>query len=270
MKAIIIRTIKDRAISTLIYILGEIIFLWMYISIFPSMSKQSAELSKAFEAYPESLMKAFGITDMAAMFNHIENFLATENYSFLWPIIAIALVVSIGGYAIAGEIERKTIETLLAQPISRLKLFLAKYLSGLFIYIIFTAITVFAVIPLSKMYDVAYNSSAHISMFFLGLLFGTTIYSLSFLFSAMFSERAKAYFLTVGIVICMYAINIAASLKDSLSDMKYFSFFYYFDTNKALIDHRIEPLSIYVFCSTILICTLLAALIFNRRNITVS
>ena len=270
MSAIFLRTIKDRLVSTLVYIIGEIGFIWMYVAIFPSMEGQADELSQAFAAYPESLMKAFGISDMAAMFRKIENFLATENYSFLWPILAVALVVSIGGYSIAGEIERKTIETLLAQPISRIKIFISKYFSGLLIFTVFTAMTVFSIIPLAKIHGVDYFLEAHTKMFVLGLLFGGAIYSMTTLFSALFSERAKTYFFSVGIIIVMYALNIVASLKDNLSDLKYFSFFHYFDTNKALVDNQIDPLAYYIFGGVMIGSTLLAALIFNRRNITVS
>jgi uncharacterized membrane-anchored protein YitT (DUF2179 family) len=107
-------------------------------------------------------------------------------------------------------------------------------------------------------------------MFILGLLFGGAIYSMTTLFSALFSERAKTYFFSVGIIVVMYALNIVASLKDNLSDLKYFSFFHYFDTNKALVDNQIDPLAYYIFGGVIIGSTLLAALIFNRRNVTVS
>ena len=68
----------------------------------------------------------------------------------------------------------------------------------------------------------------------------------------------------------MYALNIISSLKDNLSDLKYFSFFYYFDINKALLNQTIDDMSVYIFIGTIIICVLSSAIIFNRKDVIVS
>ncbi len=264
------RTIKDRKWSLLIYVLAGVLFVWMYISMFPTFSDMKEEFSQVLEVYPESIMETFGVKDAAAIFDNIENFLAAENYSFLWPIMLIALAVSIGGYSIAGEIERKTIETLLSEPISRVKLFWAKYFSGMTIVLLFIIITVLSVVPICELYNVEYNIKANLMMLGLGALFGWALYSLTTFFSSLFSEKSKPSFITVGLLILMYAINIVASLKENLSDLKYGSFFYYFDSAKALSEKTISLETILVFGGVAIISTVLAVIIFDKRNITVS
>jgi ABC-2 type transport system permease protein len=247
-----------------------ILFLWMYVAMFPSFADKKEEFNKVLEVYPESLMKAFGISDAASIFNSIENFLAVENYSFLWPILAIALAVSIGGYSVAGEVEQKTIETLLSQPLSRSKLFWGKYFAGLAIILVFSIITIFSVVPLSKIHNVSYNLDANFKMLILGFLFVWTIFSISTLFSSAFSERSKPYFFAVGLLIVMYAINIVVSLKENLANLKYFSFFYYFDSAKALQENSIDAVSVVVLGGIALLSTVLALMIFNKRDLAVS
>ncbi len=270
MLSILIQTMKERKWSMVAYVFAGVLFVWMYVAMFPTFAENKEEFNKVLEAYPESIMETFGIENAAAIFDSIENFMVAENYSFLWPIMLIALAVSIGGHAIAGEIEKKTIETLLSEPISRAKLFWSKYISGMTLISIFSIITVLSVIPLAELYNVDYNTEGHMTMLGLGLLFGWAIYSLATLFSTLFNEKAKPYFITVGILILMYALNIVASLKDSLSDLKYGSFFYYFDSAKALSERAIDLETILVFGGVAVISTIIAVIIFENRNITVS
>ncbi len=269
MLAVFWRTIKDRKYTILAYFLAAVLFLWMYVSLFPFIQEQAEELKKALDVYPESFMQAFGIENQQLLFEKLDNFLAAEYYSFIWPIMVIALLISLGGYSIAGEVEKGTMETLLAQPISRVKLFFEKYLAGLFIFIIFVIVSVFAVVPLAEAYNIDYQFNHYITVAILGFMFGLAIFSIASLLSAIFSEKGKAYFITAGIIIVMYVLNIMATLKESLADLKYFSFFYYYDYSKALFDNQIDDLAFWVFLGVSVVCTALAVFWFSKRDISV-
>ena len=270
MKAIFWRTIKDRRIVLLIYCLGIVGFLWMYVGMFPSFADKKEQFNQLMQYYPKELMQAFGVTEITQIFSSLENFLAMEQFSIVWPIVVIALAVSIGGASIAGEIEAGTIETLLELPVSRIKIFFAKYLAGLVLLAIFTAVSVFAVIPLAAAYHVDYQTSHYVTTFVIGLLFAWAIMSLAFFFSVVFNSKGKAYFIPVGILIAMYVLKILSSLKDSLKDFKYSSFFYYFDANKSLIDNTIDHWSYLVFGGVIVVFTIVAVIWFSKRDIAVS
>lgn len=269
MWALFTKTIKDRKWNIIIYTLVAILTVWMYIGMFPSFSSKADEFKQLMNAYPESMMKAFGVEDSALIFSSIEHFLAMENFSMLWPIMLIALLVAWGGSAIAGEVEKGTIETLLSQPLSRAKIFFSKYFSGVTALIVFTFLSIFSVIPLAKLYDVDLQINSYYYISALGFMFGLAIYSISMFFSAVFSEKGRAYFLGAGIMVIMYFLQIISSLKESLADLKYATFFYYFDFNKALFDHQISNLSIEVFLGVSILFTALAVLIFSKRDITV-
>ena len=65
----------------------------------------------------------------------------------------------------------------------------------------------------------------------------------------------------------MYALNIFSTFQESLKDLKYASFFYYYDQNSALIDSHIATLSIVVFLAVGIICTIVGAIAFVKRDI---
>ena len=116
MWSIFTRIIKDRRVQILVYCLASVGLLWMYIIFFPAIKEQSANMEQLLKSYPESFLKAFNF-DIRSL-NTVEGFLSTEQFSFVWPLMVIFMMIGFGGGAFAGEIEKGTIEILLAQPVS--------------------------------------------------------------------------------------------------------------------------------------------------------
>lgn len=266
MNAIFWRTIKDRYLSSAVYLISTVGLLWMYVAIFPSIKSSFAALESAIKLYPEALLKAFNV-DISSYVT-FEGYISSEMFSLFWPLILIFISVGFAGGAIAGEIEKGTIELLLSQPVSRLKLFLEKYFAGIVIILFYVIISVFALPLLLKAYNIGYNILSFEKMAILGFLFGWAIFSFSMLFSTIFSDKGKVFFISSGIIVAMYVLNILALLKENLSKLKYYSFFHYFDANSALIYHKIDHEAYWVFSGVAIVCTILAAIWFSRRNIT--
>lgn len=266
MLAIISRTIKDRKVVILAYIIAASAFLLMYISMFPSFADQKDQWDAMMKTMPESMMKAFNLGDYS--FAALENFLSAEEFMFVWPLLLIILAISSAGGAIAAEIEKGTIELLLSQSISRIKLFIARYLSGFIAILLFVAVTVFLAIPLAGIFNIEIQASHYLTLALVGFLFGTAIFSISIFLSAIFSDKGKVYFISAGILVLMYVANIVASLKDNYADLKYFSFFYYYNPADALIRNKIDEAGIWVFIATIVVFTIAGLIAFEKRDIS--
>ncbi|MDD3773674.1 MAG: ABC transporter permease subunit [Patescibacteria group bacterium] len=269
MKTIFLRVIKDRYLSLIIFLAANFGFAWMYIGLFPYIQSQAEELQKLIETYPQGFLEVFG-GNVQLSFSHVENYLAMEMFSFIWPILIISLVVGMGAFSVAGEIEKGTMETILAQPISRAKIFFAKYLAGFFNLFVFTTISVLSIILLILVYGINFQLAHFLAIWLVGILFSGAIFSLASFLSAVFSDRGKVIFFTVGLVVLMYAFNILSSLKKSVEDLKFLSFFHYFNPNLILGDGKIEWLTLVVFLGAIILFFLLGLIIFKRRDISVS
>lgn len=265
MIALIKKIIDINKIKLLIYVSIAALFNWMFVAFFPSVHEEAEKLEDAFSAYPEEMLKALNI-EMTDMFSSLEAFMRVENFSFLWPIIAIILLATLGGAAIAGEVEDGTIEVLLAQPLSRAKVFFSKYIGGLIILLLFTIGSIFSVIPLAMLHNVDFQLESYGVVAVLCFLFGFAIYSLSIMLSSFFSSKGKAASLAAGTVLVMYALNILSTFKESVSDIKYLSFFHYYDFSSALIEHSIETLSVVVFVLFGVVCGIIGLLNFLKRD----
>lgn len=81
------------------------------------------QLATLHETYPRALRSLFGITDLTTGVGYLR----AEVFSLIGPLLIIILAVLWGSDVIAGEEDRRTIDILLANPISRRRMLLEKW-----------------------------------------------------------------------------------------------------------------------------------------------
>ena len=259
--------LKDKWKSLLVYIGSALAFSEMYVALYPAMKDAMKDMEQIFAAFPAEFMEAFGFSMEDLTFPTLESFLSTEMYNFMWPIILVIIVIGLANFAISGDIAKGTIELPLSQPISRIKLYVARYLAGLTNILVFVWASTFGIILLAMMHGIEYNLESYLYMSILGSMFGAAIYGIAFFASALFSDKGKPTFITVGILLTMYAGNIISGLYDKLENLQYVSFFHYFDPGTAFNDLELIEYAIPIFLGVAIITPLVGAFIFNRRNI---
>ena len=261
------RTLRDNRFLVLGYVVVNLLMLTLYVGLFPSMADQAAELNKVLEQFPQGFLKAFNVGDVSTILTNFESFLASRHYGLLWPIMALMLAIGLAGNAIAGEIESGRIEFLLAQPISRTGLFISRYLSGIILLLLFVAASVLCVPFIATMFNVDYTLESYFILAYMGFLFALTVFTLAMFFSTVFSEKSKVSLYMTGIVIASYTANVVANLNTDLENLKYLSFFHYFDANIALVDREFDGTGILVFLCIIVVCLIAGIIRFNHRDI---
>lgn len=267
MKTLILRQIKDRRTAILVYAIFAVLLMWMYVALFPTIRNQAAELLKLTEGYPEPFIEAFGVSE--ASFGELENWVSTEQFSFVWPIMVIFLMASLAGSGIAGEIEKGTAALLLARPVSRLVIFFSRFFTGCIVLLAFNAVAIFSVIPFAELHGINYRLGHFATLYLMATLFGLAVLALALFFSAVFSEKGKVYFAVGGILIVMYVFRIIAAFSDVWDWLKYASFFHYFDPNRALVENEVSGVAAAVFLAVAAAAVAAGAWRFVKRDIAV-
>lgn len=267
MLALIWRTIRSRKTSIISYTLGAVSLLWMMLAMYPLFADRQKEFDKLLQAYPKDVFKALGMDFAEFTLANVESWIAVEHLSLMWPIIAIIMVIAFGAAMIAGEIEQGTIETILAQPISRLKVYLGKYIAGVISFFFFVVVSLYAIIPLAYIHDIKYKIENWTTSAILGFLFGLAVLSLSMMASTFFSEKNKPAFVVSGLLLLMYVGKIVTEFKENWENLKYLSFFYYYDYSAAMNRNTIDDLAIWVFLGVSVVATVIGAIWFMRRDI---
>ncbi len=264
--ALLTKEFRTRWLSLTILSLAGFGFALMYIAMFPSIQSQADQLSQLTAAMGDAL-KAIGIQDLG--FSTLEGFISIEYFTIVWPILAFALISSWAGGMLAGEIETGTMGRLLSLPLGRQRIFWSKYATALLGLIIFSTISILACIPAAAAYDISFNAYHFWLTYALCMLFGWAFLSLGMLVSAAVSERSKVVMAVCGLAILMYVATAAAGLKDSLAWLKHLSFFSYLDVQNLLVKGQWQWETIVIFVVFSLICSIAAAIIFQKRDIAV-
>lgn len=264
-----ISMLKDKARSIITFSVAGIAFLEMYMATFPLLAGQADTFNEMMKMFPPEIFKSFGIDVAALTFAKLESYLAMEQFNLFWPIVAIIFAISLAGYVCAGDVEKGTIETLAALPSSRMRIFFERYFAGIVALAVFAFTTIFAVFPLAALHNVKYQPSHYVTLFIGAMLFLWAVYSLSVLASVVFSEKSRVGMLTGGLLMLMYVLNVLSTLKSSLVDLQYLSFFHYFSASSLLDKNEYVAYSILVFVVFSAVCTGAAAAWFNRRDLAV-
>lgn len=265
--AIIRKELYQRRWALFGYSLAAIAFLLLYILIYPSFQSETAKFNELLEAYPKALLQAFNIDQL--QLSTFEGYISAEHFSFVWPLMAIFLSMSLAGVAFAGEIEKGTMAFLLSQPLSRARIFVAKYLGAIVALTIFVVLSILAIIPLAGLQNISVDAGNILRTATISLLFAWAIYALSTMVSSVVSERSKSYFAVGGLLLLMYVSNVVSGLVNGLDWLKFTSFFHYYQPAKILAGGSIETLSLAVFIGTIVIATIIGYILFKYRDISV-
>ena len=116
------RSVHEQRRSLYSWGAGMFALALLMVSLYPTV-RDNPQLSTLHESYPKALRSLFGISDLTTG----TGYLRAELFSLVAPMLVVVLAVLWGGDLIAGEEDRGTIDILLANPVSRRRIFLEKW-----------------------------------------------------------------------------------------------------------------------------------------------
>ena len=126
--AIIGHELRSRKVALLCWVIGIGAFLSINILVYPSFRDQADQLNRVFATMPEATRDLFSDT---GEFMSPVGYLSSQVFYLMLPLLLSFLTIGLGASLIAREERAKTIELLLARPISRGTLLAGKALAGL-------------------------------------------------------------------------------------------------------------------------------------------
>ena len=267
LRSLISKELRDRKWSLLAYTMISVMFMVMYIGLFPSIKKESANYTQLFESMPKALSETFDI--QASSFLHLESFLSIELFSITWPLLAALLAISRAGSSVTGEMEQGSMGMLLSLPVSRRQLLKAKVAAGALSIEAFVLASTLLAIPLAAAFGQDFIVSRYFLLALYGSLYALSIYAISLVIACAVSERSKVYFALGGGLVIMYTLNIISGLRSNLEWLQYASIFHYFNASDPLSRGQVSWASLAVFTGLIMSGGLTAFYQFQKRDIVV-
>ena len=234
--------------------------LWVY----PSIRDSSAGISQMVENYPDAFKEMFRMSDYTSG----SGFLNVELFSFLVPLILIAVGVNWGATATAEEEHRGTADLLLTLPVSRISIIVTKMaatvlvLVGLCIALTATLIVGTGLVGLDV--PAANLFAASVSSTLLAILYA----SIGFLIGALLGRPGIATGAGIALGLASFLLYSLAPLVDTFDAINPMNPFQWALGNDPLVNGLLLS-DVAWLTGTSLLCMVAAVFAFNRRDISV-
>ena len=259
-----LRELKRNGRSFIIWTFSLVASSVLMMMLFPYMQTNMTETMRNMTAsMPESMVNAL---NLGLDFNKVLPFFA---YVFQYVILFSGIyAMQLGAGILSREEGEKTIEFLLAKPVTRTGVIGSKLACTLVYLSVFNIL--FAAADYAAVRGVS-DQDFSIKLFLLmhiGQLLLQLVFALAGLFISVFVTRTAAiYPLSVGIVLCMYFISILSGISDKLGNLKYFTPFEYIMPAGIIRTGRIETVYCMIIAFVLLACTAGVYVFYNRKDI---
>lgn len=253
-----LKTLRDQRVAGISAALVAFLIGLMDLLIYPSYKKQLADFQ-----YPDAFK---GLIGEAGSIASPTGFITAEYFSWV-PLLAIVIAIIAGTAAIAGEEAAGTLDLMLSQPVSRVRLLLEKA-AGLTVLTIAISLGGYPAMYIGSRFVefdlsqwrlfVAVVSTIPIALLFLGLALWC---------SAAMPSRSMAALTAVGVLVVTYFLNAIGAAVDVLSVPRKLSPFYWSDASHVLI-RGFDWLRAGGMLAVALVFLLLALRAFNRRDLS--
>lgn len=256
------RNRKSFIIWTLSLVLSDVLMMFF----FPTVYDQSKQFNDILRQFPESLTSALNLDILN--FSDVLNFFA---YEFQYIILfGGVFAMMFGANALSREEDDKTIEFLMAKPVTRSCIVSAKMLSVLTYLALFNIIMLLGnFITFEIVKKDSYSVKLLILVILGNFLAQVTFAAIGFLISVFVVKSKSVLSVSLGVVLGTYFLSFATAVSDKLENLKYLTPFKYVNPAELLKNGRIETVYLVIMLCTIVLSTALTYFFYSRKNITV-
>lgn len=234
-----------------------------YLSLYPSIGGV-AEMRAMLEAMPPELRAMF--SSEASDISTPAGYLNIELFTFMLPLVVMAITVTGGAGGTAGEEERGTLELLLANPVARWRIVVEKALgtavlaailcAGIWVSLAITARLAVIDLALDRV------AGALVSVWLLGLVIG----GVALLAGSLTGSRMLSIGVGLAVAVAGFFVNALAPLSDVLAPWRPLSPHYHYLGYDPLTS-GLDPEHAIVLAVVAIALVSLAAIAFERRDL---
>ena len=260
------KSLFDRRKALVWWIAGLAVLIGLMVLFYPTI-RDNDELSKLIESYPPEMLAIFGVNDPLS-FTTPAGYLQGELFGFMLPLLFLIYAIGFGANALAGEEEAKTIDLLLANPVSRTTVVVQKVAALLSLVTLLGLITWLALWVSALLIDMEISSvyllAASVSTILLALCFGMLTLALG----ALTGRKGQSMGISVALAVLLFFGNNLATSVTWLEPVQKLSPFYYAYGNQPL-SQGFDWFGIGMMATISMICVGISVWAFNRRDVAV-
>lgn len=232
------REIKRNYKGTLLWAAALSLMNFVVMYLFPSIAQQSKGWDRLMSFMPKGLLAGFDMDKLKL--SDIYGYYGTQVYTLVLLFGAIFAIMLLSGILSKEENER-TVEFLLAKPITRNGMVTGKILSGLSLVFLFNLILYVTTYISFAVFHTKPFDAEILLILSLGSLLLDVVFAVAGLFLSVFVVKGKTIIsAAVGIVLVEYILGIAAGMSDKFHFLKIFTPFRYVDPANLIINKSMD------------------------------
>ena len=249
--------------STIIWTLSLVLMIILFLSMFPTFSKDAADVKKLLEGYPEALRKAIGLS-----LDTFFTLLGFYSYIFVYIVLCGSIqAMNLGTSIISKEVREKTADFLLTKPVTRSSIMTAKLLA-LVTSLVITNIVYLAsaILVASSVKTEAFSLKIFfmisITLFFVQLMF----MSIGIIISVVFPKIKTVLPISLGTVFGFFMIGMLSTTAGD-NGARFLIPFKYYDTAYIIKNSSYEVPYMVVAIVFIIVAIFASYRIYDKKDI---
>ena len=257
LRAMIRRGLLDRRRAILTWGLSLGSLSAFMAAIYPSIRSSIDQIAKN---YPAGLKEAFGVQAM----NTVEGYIHAEMFSLIVPLAMAYFAIRVVTGATVGAEERGYLDTVLALPVSRTVLIAGSYVVAGVACAAIMAVTGAMTFIVGRVAGTGISlglvAAGVMGVWPLAMFFG----GVAALASGVLHSTRAVTGLSVGVLVAMYALDVAGRLAHGLAPIRWISAFRYYG---APLRDGIDPASFIGLTAVGVLLLIGGALMLERRDV---
>lgn len=233
----------------------------LVIWVFPSF-QQSIDIDEMLQAYPEPILKTFGIETMSTL----EGFLAVELYAFAWVILFGLYTAYAAAGIVSDAVEHDRMDLWLALPVRRWRLLVEQFLTLLVPIVVVNVVTPVVVYAGSVAIDDPIPVRDLLMVHALSVPYLLATGAIGLVLGVIFTRSAIAERAALALVFALFLVESLVTDTD-LEAVGAVSPTRYYDVNAILIRGQYDLVSAAVLLVAGAVLVGVAAALFSRKDV---
>lgn len=260
-KSIFSKTLYQQRWSIVFWGLGVIAMCLLMMAFYHSFS--GGQFDEALKNLPESMK---GLVGDVGSLKTVPGYVSQEVFGLRIPLLVLVMGIMLFTGLLAGEEGEGTLQTVLSQPVSRLRVYVEKLLAGIVVSLVICLTAVLGVwlglMLIHETMSISRLTEAVLGVWLLVLLFG----SLGFSIGAMTGRRAFAGSIAGLIAFVTYLVTSFAASVSGIKTIEKLSPFHYYN-NPGIAANGLRASNVLVMLGVSVVFLLVSAVIFLKRDI---
>ncbi len=258
---VFIKTLYEKRWMILGWTLGVAAMSMLTFAFYPSFKQGGFD--EVLKNIPKSFQSLIGDP---SNYKTVQGFIGQEIYALRVPMVTLVMAIVLFTGLLAGDEDKGTLQTLLAQPISRTSLYIQKYLAGAVISFVVCAgavLGIMLVVPfIHEHADLLRLFQATVGVWLLTMVFST----IGFAAGAITGKRGLAGGLAGLFTFGAYLLTSLVPSVDKIKPLEKISPFHYYN-NPLIARFGLVGHDVLILMLPAVALFLIALYIFNRRDI---